>query len=250
MGRPRNSVMCACVGIVLFFVGARAQDTRPPQDKLTPQIQPDTELNTVLMESTFRIEGRNAQNQPTIGTAFVMGRPISKWIYKYAGEGRYVLITAAHVLQDIQGDTAVLHMHRRLNETDWVALPISLPIRSKGQPIWTKHPDADVAVMYVDLPQAAGIPLLSTDLLADDKMLSEYGIHPGDNLECLGYPFGMESSDAGFAVLRSGKIASFPLLPTSKTRTFLLDFLVFKGNSGGPVYMVESSQNLQGRYYI
>jgi hypothetical protein len=52
----------------------------------------------------------------------------------------------------------------------------------------------------------------------------------------------MESSDAGFPVLRSGKIASFPLLPTARTKTFLLDFLVFKGNSGGPVYMVESTR--------
>jgi hypothetical protein len=238
----RTVVSHAFLGIMLSFVWAHAQETKPTQITPTAGSQDNTELNTVLMESTFRIEGRNVQNQSAMGTAFVMGRPCPSGTSNMAGKGRYVLITAAHVLQDIQGDTATLYLRQKVNETDWVRLPITVPIRMQGQPLWTKHPDADVAVMYVRLPEAAGIPLLSTDLLADDKMLSEYGIHPGDNLECLGYPFGMESSDAGFPVLRSGKIASFPLLPTARTKTFLLDFLVFKGNSGGPVYMVESTR--------
>jgi hypothetical protein len=59
---------------------------------------------------------------------------------------------------------------------------------------------------------------------------------PGINLKCLGFPLGMESNPAGFAILRTGDIASYPLLPTAQTKTFLMDFRVFKGNSGGPVY--------------
>jgi hypothetical protein len=59
---------------------------------------------------------------------------------------------------------------------------------------------------------------------------------PGDNLKCLGFPLGRESNPAGFAILRTGDIASYPLLPTAQTKTFLMDFRVFKGNSGGPVY--------------
>ena len=50
---------------------------------------------------------------------------------------------------------------------------------------------------------------------------------------------GVSSNAARFPVLRSGRIASYPLLPTERTKTFLLDFRVFKGNSGGPVYFVE-----------
>ena len=86
-----------------------------------------------------------------------------------------MLITAAHVLEGMQGDTAILQLRRKVNETDWVPFPIPLPIRSKGQPLWTKHPDADVAVMYIIIPQNAGIPLLSTDLLADDNTLFRTG---------------------------------------------------------------------------
>jgi len=39
------------------------------------QTEKDYDINTAMMKATFKIEGRTAQGQPTIGTAFVMGRP-------------------------------------------------------------------------------------------------------------------------------------------------------------------------------
>jgi hypothetical protein len=229
---------------IVVFAAANAfcQNQAPNQDKFPRAGGEDIELNTVLMESTFRIEGKNAQGQPTMGTAFVMGRPFPNQTANQPPKGRYVLITAAHVLEEMQGDMAVLHLRRKTDATNWVRVPYPFSVRSNGQPLWIKHPSADVAVMYIRIPNDVSIPILSTDLLADDKTLTEFGIHPGDNLECLGYPFGMEANDIGFPILRSGKIASYPLLPTEQTKTFLLDFMVFKGNSGGPVYMVESTR--------
>jgi len=200
------------------------------------------ELNTVLMESTFKIEGRTASGQPTIGTAFIMGRPYDKPPADLPTKAAHVLITAAHVLDEMQGDTAMLHYRRKVDANTWTRVPQPVPIRANGHPLWKKHPDADVAVMYVALPQDDSMPMISTDVLADDKMLADFEIHPGDELECLGYPFGQEANDAGFPVLRSGKIASYPLLPTSKTRTLLYDVRIFKGNSGGPVYFVQSNR--------
>jgi hypothetical protein len=213
--------------------------------QLWAQNQADTsnfELNTALMESTFKIEGRTALGQPTIGTAFIMGRPFDKPPADQPQRSAYVLITAAHVLDEMQGDTAMLHYRRRVDANTWIRIPQIVPIRANGQPLWKKHPDADVAVMYVALPQDDSLAIISTDVLADDKILADFEIHPGDELECLGYPFGQESNEVGFPVLRSGKIASYPLLPTSKTKTFLFDFRIFKGNSGGPVYFVQSNR--------
>src|SRR5258707_4979572 len=119
MSGLRNVVICACAVTMIFVHTTRAQDTKQGQETPAAQSQGVTELNTVLMESTFRIEGRNAQNQPTLGTAFVMGRPFPSGVPTMSGRGRYVLITAAHVLQDMQGDTAVLHLRQKVNETDW-----------------------------------------------------------------------------------------------------------------------------------
>jgi hypothetical protein len=214
--------------------------------KAPGQNQAVLEVNTILMESTFKAEGRNAQGQPTSGTAFVMGRPFPNQVNKF----RYVLITAAHVLQEMQGDTAVLDLRRKTDTGDWVRLPVPIPIRGNGQSLWTKHPDADVAVMYIRIPDVVSIPLVSTSVLADDEVLSRFEIHPGDELECLGYPLGLEANDAGFPILRSGKIASYPLLPTSKTKNFLFDFRIFKGNSGGPVYFTQSNRFYKGAMHL
>lgn len=210
------------------------------------QGEKDIELNTVLMESTFMIQGQNAQGASSIGAAFVIGRPIPNQTNRAA----YVLVTAAHVLEEMRGEIATLHLRKKSDSGNWVRLPFPVQIRTNGQPRWTKHPDADVAVMYVNLPTETSIPLLSSELLADDKTLSEFEIHPGDELECLGYPLGFQANDAGFPILRSGKIASYPLLPTKATKTFLLDFRVFKGNSGGPVYFVQSNRYYQGGFRL
>jgi hypothetical protein len=104
----------------------------------------------------------------------------------------------------------------------------------------------DVAVEYVDLPEGVQIPIISTNLLADDEMLTQFEVNPGEELSCLGYPFGAESNAAGFAILRSGKVASYPLLPTATTQTFLFDFAIFPGNSGGPVYLSSNNRTYAG----
>jgi hypothetical protein len=198
------------------------------------------------MECTFMLEGTNAQGQQTFGTGFIMGRPIPNEL----GRARYVLITAAHILNEMAGDTAVLHLRRKLGDNSFEPVPLQISIRASGKPRWMKNPEADVAVMYVAMPKDIVLPLISTDLLGDDKMLSDFQIHPGDEIYCLGYPLGFASNDVGFPVLRSGKIASYPLLPTATMKTFLFDFRVFKGNSGGPVYLVESNRNYQGGVHL
>ncbi len=53
----------------------------------------------------------------------------------------------------------------------------------------------------------------------------------------LGFPRGLSANAAGFPILRSGRVASYPLGPGQVFPTFLLDFSVFPGNSGGPVFI-------------
>lgn len=243
MMKFRAFVIVAMFAAPLFAINVLAQTRTPPK---LPQKQQRLELNTALMKCTFEIEGRNIQGQETIGTAFVMGRPIPGTPHK----ARYVMITAAHVLNGMAGDTALLHLRRKLGQNNWVPILFPVHIRANGRPLWTQNPDGDVAVMYVPLPAGTSLPLLSTDFLADDAMLSRFDIHPGDQLECLGYPLGLASNDAGFPILRSGRIASYPLLPTETVKTFLFDFRVFGGNSGGPVYFVQTDRLYGGSVHL
>src|SRR5882762_2914014 len=207
---------------------ASAQQSNPqPSPPPKPSDVEPLELNTILMRSTFKLIGNGST-----GTAFVVARPSTK----NQGRGYWVLVTAAHVLEQSNGNEAALLL--RTKETESYAKGLwPIQIRNDGKPLWTKHPKVDVAVMYISLPMKADVAGLPSTFLATDKMLSDTNIHPGDNLFCLGYPNGVEANDGGFPILRSGRIASYPILPTAVIKSFLFDFNVFDGNSGGPVYL-------------
>ncbi|MBI1748108.1 MAG: trypsin-like peptidase domain-containing protein [Acidobacteria bacterium] len=198
---------------------------------MTSQEKQEPEFNTLLIQSTFRIDGPDGK----FGTAFIVGRPFSSDDPKKVS---LVMVTAAHVLEEIQGEFAVLSMRRKLGSGRWDRQAVSIKIREASRPLWTRHPDADVAAMYITVPDGLIETVITTDVFADDQILTRFEVHPGDELLCLGYPLGAEANPAGFPILRSGKISSFPILPTRETKSLLYDFRIFPGNSGGPVYLV------------
>lgn len=196
------------------------------------------DLNTSLMRSTFMLKGDG-----NIGTCFILIRPKPG-----AQGGHYVLVTSAHVLEHMKGEEAVIVLRKAEGQT-FKRRESPVRIRRGAKPLWTRHPEADVAVMLVPLPRDADLSLVSTDLLATDAILELFEVHPGDRLSCLGFPYGLEASEAGFPILRSGQIASYPLTPTRITKTMLFDFNVFPGNSGGPVYLVDSQRYYGGGFH-
>jgi len=207
------------------------------------------EINTTLMRWTFRIEGPAKEpGKTTLGTVFVVGDLMTNEPPK----ARFVLVTAAHVLQDIASDKATLQLRVEESTGKFQRVPYEIQIRRSGKPIWTKHPDADVAAMYVRLPHYMEkfAPVLGANLLVDDARMVEYEIHPGDTLFCLGFPNGAFSNEAGFPILRSGPIASYPLVPAKEQGSFLYDFEVFNGNSGGPVYFCQTARAYGGKAHV
>jgi hypothetical protein len=194
------------------------------------------EISSWLMNSTFRVEGpdRAKAGSTLFGTVFVLGKPVANADDKASKESNYVLITAAHVLEGISGEQAILTLRRRNADGSYVPFPYSEKIRDGLINRYVVPPNADVAAMYVSLPGETAITPLPTDFLLDDARLEHLEVHPGDELLSLGFPLYVDLN--GFAVVRSGLLASYPLTPSKVVGRFYYNFHIFPGNSGGPVY--------------
>lgn len=205
------------------------------------------ELNTALMRVTFQIAGPlvNRPDRTTFGTVFIIGRPTKadpKISYN-------VLVTAAHVLDDIGTDTATLTLREPDGKGLYTPFVRTIQIREKGKALYTKHESADVAAMYLPLPQKLGIELLPMAFLVDDKTMTDIELHPGDQVLCLGFPL-MASGPGGFPILRSGRLASYPLTPAKTVKALYYDVLLYGGNSGGPAYYSFENRVFAGATHI
>ena len=227
--------------LLIALILAIAPATVFAQEQRTLPQAPGDEINTVLMHSTFRISGpsKEVPGATTSGTVFVLGIP-SKANPQIA---HLVMVTAAHVLGGIDGPTATLRVRRRRTDGTYQAFDVPLRIRENKQPLYVQHQHADVAAMYVKLPDVVPISLISISALADDALLNSIHIHPGDEVFCLGFPLGA-TGPGGFPILRSAHIASYPVTPMKAVQHIELDMYVLRGNSGGPVYFY-----LQNRTY-
>lgn len=214
---------------------------------ITRPASPSEELNTVLMHATFRIQGpaKVDNNKTAFGTVFVMGIPI-KENPKLAN---IVLVTAAHVLDDIGGDLASLTLRKPNSDGSYTAFPFTIQIRAAGQPLYVKHPTADVAAMYADLPDEVPLTGLPPTALATDQTLRDIEVHPGDEAFVLGFPLGAAAPGA-FPILRTGRIASYPLTPMDTVKQIYFDLFIYGGNSGGPVYYSFSNRVFKGGVHL
>ncbi len=144
-----------------------------------------------------------------------------------------ILVSAAHVLDDIAGETASLLVRRPNSDGTYAAFSHIIRIRHAGAPLYVKHAEVDVAALPVDLPDDVVITGLSPEFLADDEIAKTF--HPGDQIFCLGFPLSV-ATPGGFPILRMGYIASYPLTPLRFVKQIELDISLFPGNSGGPAY--------------
>lgn len=192
-----------------------------------------------LMEATVRLEQPLGDGQSTVGTGFIISATTP------GGAPRVVLITADHVLSRMPQDKAKVGFRILQADGAWRYAPASVRIRdAEGDPLWTKHPTQDVAA--IELPQGIANAAIPARELPGERALETLKVEPGEEMMVLGYPRGYSANPAGFPILRSGRVASYPLWPADRYPTYLLDFSVFAGNSGGPVYMVRGGSRAPG----
>lgn len=198
--------------------------------------RPAWDLTVALINATVQIDQPTGDGARTVGTGFLLNAP------RPDGTPRTVLVTAGHVLDRMPDETARIGWRAPQGDGGWRFDPQPLDIRDEEQPLWTRHPTQDVAVMEITAPDAFARAAIPLSWLADENAFDAAEVGPGDEMLSLGFPRGLSANRAGFPILRVGRIASWPLSPVAAFPTFLLDFAVFPGNSGGPVFWTPTAR--------
>jgi len=190
------------------------------------------DLSVQLMQATVQLEQPLGNGTRTVGTGFLISEVTPD------GKAHTILVTANHVFDKMPKGEARVGYRIANPDGSWSYSPQPLKIRdAEGHPLWTHHPSRDVAAISITAPAAFAKAAIPEDYLAADDTFSKYQVGAGDEMMALGFPRGLAANPAGFPILRAGKVASFPIAPAKVYPTFLLDFAVFPGNSGGPVFM-------------
>jgi len=210
------------VALAVLIAGLTAQDTVVEPRPVSPDL--------VMMQTVFRITGAGDTPRKRItGTGFLVERRGAQ----AANSVDYIAVTAAHVLRDISGNTATFLIRSMRQDGAFQRVFLPVAIRQNGAQLWTELPTIDVAVMYV--PVKTGVKAVPFEMLAtDNDVATRLALSVGDSVHALGYPFGYEFNE--LPAVRNAVLASHPLVPARTVKRFIVDFLAFGGDSGGPVY--------------
>ncbi len=198
------------------------------------------DLTTAMIAATVEIDQPLSATTREVGTGFFVAAP------RPDGTPRTVLVTAAHVFDNMPGSSIRVGYRFQGADGKWAFGSQPLTIRADARPLWVRLPDRDVAAIAVEAPPEFARAAIPLSWLATEDDLVKAGIGPGDEMFVLGFPEGLASNTQGFPILRSGRVASTPLTPIAQFPSFLLDFRVFSGNSGGPVFITSDQRRRPG----
>ena len=199
------------------------------------------DLAVELIHATVQLEQPLGDGTRTVGTGFLIAETAPD------GTPRTVLVTANHVLAKMPGTEANVGYRIANPDGSWNYSPQTLSIRdADGAKLWTQHPSRDVAAISITAPEEFARAAIPLSWLAQDDTFQTNQVGAGDEMMALGFPRGLAANQAGFPILRAGRVASFPIAPAQVFPTFLLDFTVFPGNSGGPVFMSQAARRRVG----
>lgn len=193
--------------------------------------EPPAEPISRLLAATFRITDRE-----TSGTGFMVAPPPSG----RAETGTVFIVTAAHTFDGMPKESCTLVL-RETKDRKLVRKEVALKIRSDAKPLWTKHREADVAVIRFAAPGGLACEPLPFDRLARDEDFNNGTIVLGADAWIFTFPVQLEANGAGLPVLRRGCVSSLPLDIEEANSTFLVDFSAFGGDSGAPLMVATRS---------
>jgi hypothetical protein len=182
-----------------------------------------------------------------VGTGVIMVAPEQK-------EGVPWLVTAKHVVYDPIRKWDPDSLQIRFNWFDQRPvddyLGITIKLKEDNKHLWLAHQDSSVDLVAFPLVISitdAGRPSLNP--VPIQTYASSSDLYEGATILAFGYPGAVGPSYWTKAVLRTGIVAWInPEKPLSST--FLVDSLVYPGNSGGPVFKVPTGVDQYGNLNV
>jgi len=184
-----------------------------------------------MMWSTYPLATQNGE-----ATGFVINRQDAQ-----APGGRVpVVLTSVHVLNTMSKGPLIIGFRMPdASGASQVSLLAFTPPKQNGRKLfYVRHPHHDLAAFALHIPaNLAGRAAVPSCL--DEKMLSRAGksLHAGEEVSFLGYPEVLPGTEGAFPVLRSGRVASYPVGTPQAHGRFLVNSDVYPGDSGAPVFM-------------
>lgn len=147
------------------------------------------------------------------------------------------LVTTAHSLERIKGETALLVLRKKLEDGKYERLDHRIRVRDGEKPKWTKHPEEDVAVLVLEEPLPVPTGELPLATIGTAERMAAEGLDTFSPIHLLVYPQRFEANKSAFPVARRAMIAGHPFLPAPENR-YLAEYETFAGDSGGPAFVV------------
>ncbi len=190
----------------------------------------DRRLNTVerMMWSTYPLATPKG-----MGTGFVVGCRDAR----APGRMTPVVVTSVHVIESVgRGPLAfAVRMPDELGEPE--AFAVRYQPRRGRERFYVRHPRQDLAAFALKLPEAAAdlIPLHS--FLDEGSVASRSEtLRAGAEVSFLGFPEVLPGTAGAFPILRTGRVASYPVGSAGAQGLFLINADVYPGDSGAPVF--------------
>ncbi|AZI55623.1 serine protease [Epilithonimonas vandammei] len=186
----------------------------------------------------------NNSKKQWIGTGFLYGNYIEK---NTEGQNLYevFLVTNKHVINDL---SKIILRFNPQEDSPAKDYELSLNDQNRfGHP----NPKIDVAIIPINtnLLKSEGMKFqfFNSDIHTfNKKQLIDNETTEGDGVFVLGFPMGLIGTDRQHVILRNGCIARIRDLFENRNTDFIVDALVFPGNSGGPVILKPEIINIEG----
>lgn len=119
-----------------------------------------------------------------------------------------------------------------------------------GDRLWETHADYDVAVLPANVnmlaAEGADFAFVTDSEMLDLAGMTAVGVSAGYEVFVLGFPMGLAGRERKYAIVRGGVIARLDEEIVRDTNGYLLDCLIFPGNSGGAVMLGPNPRTLEG----